>query len=500
MKKYNIFLIALIILLGSNACDERFEEVNTNPNGISDVDPSHLFANAARSSFRSGISGYDYRIGGQLGHYYVGVFVERYLDRYETDLSGSAYESLYNTGYKSLLKYYNEIKMLTTPGAEKEHPFQYAAADVMAVLAAAKVTDAYGDVPYFEGGLGNSGELSPAYDSQQDIYMNMLDRLATDIEVLKTADPDPEVGVGLYQQDPVCYNIPDRWVRFANSIRLRLAMRIRHVDPGTASSVITECMGEPLLEANLQNIVLLSVDGDNSQLFSPWYGVFDYYNFRISDKVVSQLNSTDDPRLPIFATPLEDGTYKGFVNGLTDTYFDAALMEEHSYPGEYLVGRGAPVYIMTAAEIAFLKAECALFSLGGLTPVEANGFYQDGIALCMDRVGVAQDDIDAFMATPTATLSGTPEEQFEQICTQAWIAFMPNVSEGYSMMRRTGYPDIPDRDGDVLDRGDTEGELPSRIIYPLSERLTNSANVEQAIADMGGDDLAKTRVWWDVRR
>lgn len=495
MKKYSIILIAVILLFGSNACDERFKEVNTNPNGVSDVDPSHIFANGARSSFRSGIGGYDYKISGQLGHYYVGVFVERFLDQYMADLSGSTYESLYDR-YKDPLKYYNEIMILTAPGMEKENPFQYATADVMAVLTYAKLTDAYGDIPYLEGGFGNTGELSPAYDKQRDIYLDMLDRLTTDIEVLKTADGT----VGLNQQDPVCYDDPDRWVRFANSVRLRLAMRIRHVEPSIASDVITACFGDPMLETRAHNIVLLSVDGDNSQLFSPWYGTHDYYHFKISDKMVSQLNSTNDPRLPIYATPISDGSYKGFVNGLTDTYFDAARKIEHSDPGEEFVGRGANGYLMTAAEIAFRKAECALFSLGGLTPAEANGFYQDGIELCMDRVGVAKEDIDTFMATPAATLSGTQEEQFEQVCTQLWIAFMPNVAEGYSMMRRTGYPVVPIRDGVYTDLGDTEGELPSRSIYPLSERLTNSTNVEKAIDDMGGEDLTKTRVWWDVKR
>ena len=67
-------------------------------------------------------------------------------------------------------------------------------------------------------------------------------------------------------------------------------------------------------------------------------------------------------------------------------------------------------------------------------------------------------------------------------------------------MRRIGYPAIPTRDGITTDPGDTEGELPSRVIYPLSEKLTNNTNVNAAIEDMGGEDILKTRVWWDVRR
>ncbi len=167
MKKYTSILIAFMIILGLNACDDRFEEINKNPNGISDVDPAHLFATAARNQFRSGVTGFDYKIASQMSHIYVGVFVERFIDQYQQDLSGESYEDLYNTVYLNLIRYYNEIMALTGPGMEKEHPMQYAIADIMAVLSYAKLTDSFGDIPYFNGGLGNFGELSPEYDSQK---------------------------------------------------------------------------------------------------------------------------------------------------------------------------------------------------------------------------------------------------------------------------------------------------------------------------------------------
>ena len=188
MKNASI-VAGLILGIILNACDDRFEEVNTNPNGISDVDPAHLFATAARAQFRSGITPYDYQMAGQIGHIYTGVFVERFIDQYQQDLSGSTYESLYNTVYQSLIRYYNEILMITGPGMEKENPFQFAVADIMAVLSYSKLTDAFGDIPYFEGGLGVTGELNPAYDSQEVIYYDMIERLGVDIDSLKKAVP-----------------------------------------------------------------------------------------------------------------------------------------------------------------------------------------------------------------------------------------------------------------------------------------------------------------------
>jgi hypothetical protein len=493
MKRYSLIAILLVFLFGLHACDDRFREINTNPNGISDVDPAHLFTTAARASFRSGITGYEYKVAGQLSHIYVGVFVERFNDQYMQDLSGESYETLYNAIYKDQIKYYNEIMMLTGPGMEKEHPYQYAVADIMAVVAFAKLTDAFGDIPYFEGGLGNTGVLTPVYDSQRDIYIDLIDRLGSDIEVLKQADGT----VGLVGQDPIYKDDPELWIRFANSLRLRLAMRMRHVEPDNARAIITESLQESLLTSNTHNAVLIGIEGDNSQLFSPWYGTFSYYNFRISDKIVTQLDSTNDPRLPVFADTISDGTYKGFVNGLTEEAFSNVIDDEHSFPGEFLVGQSANTYLMTAAEMAFLQAECALFGLGGSNAEE---HYRNGIELSMRRFGIIQEDIDIFMASETARLSGSQEEQFEQICTQRWLAFVPNTAEAFSMMRRTGYPDVPIRDGVVLDKGDTDGELPSRLIYPLSEKLRNGDNVQQAIDILEGGDELKSRVWWDVRR
>ena len=494
MKAYSKVILTAIFLLGFIACDDRFEEVNTNPNGIADVDPAHLFASGARATFRSGISGaYDYRVGAQLVHFYVGIQNDRNIDKYEHDLTGGTYESLFGSEYQSKIKYYNEVMKLTGPGMEKENEFQYAVSDVMAVLAYTILTDAYGSIPYFEGGKGNSGELSPVYDSQDVIYEDMINRLSADIETLKTADGT----VDLIGQDPVFDDDPDLWLRFANSLRLRLAMRIRHVEPGQAAGIISASLDESLMTSNLHNAVSYNVDGENSQMYSPWYGTFDFWNFRISDRLITELSSTNDPRLAIYAKTNEAGIYKGFVNGWVDEIFGVEINKDYSFPGDYLVSKGTNTYLMTAAEIAFLQAECALFSLGG---TDANAHYRRGIELTMRRVGVSEDDITAFLATETATLSGTPEEQFEQIGTQLWLSFAPNFTEAYAAMRRTGYPVIPARDGITTTLGVTNGELPSRIIYPLSEKLTNNPNVEKAIDGMGGEDVLATRLWWDVRR
>lgn len=120
MKTYIKLFFTALLTFTFISCDDHFAEVNTNPNGVADVNPANLFAKAAIASLRNGISGgYDYRIAGQLGHFYVGVNAEQFVDKYEQDLSGGAYESLFSDEYKNKLRYYNEIMMLTAPGEKR---------------------------------------------------------------------------------------------------------------------------------------------------------------------------------------------------------------------------------------------------------------------------------------------------------------------------------------------------------------------------------------------
>lgn len=114
-------------------------------------------------------------------------------------------------------------------------------------------------------------------------------------------------------------------------------------------------------------------------------------------------------------------------------------------------------------------------------------------------MGVSQEDIDDYLTNATsANLSGTQEEKFEQICTQLWISFMSNEFEGWSNIRRTGYPKIPVRTEPMFSIGVTNGEMPSRLKYPSSEVNINNENYLKAINEQGPDEIT-TPLWWDVR-
>jgi hypothetical protein len=334
--------------------------------------------------------------------------------------------------------------------------------------------------------------LYPGYDKQELIYADMMEQLKAAIDILKTADPS----MGFVGADPVYDNNLDKWQRFANSLRLRLAMRTRFVDPAGSAAVITECMDESFIENNDGNFGLKYQESENPELYNPWYDVRKHQNWKMSDKFVEWLKSTNDPRLRIFVDTTKTGEYKGFINGLNDQEQSKYQWEDFSNPKPALYAKDMSLNLMCASEVWFLRAEAALFSLA---PGDANMMYQEGIRRNMLQWNVPASGISEYIsAEPEATLNGSDENKFRQIATQMWIAFTPNFVEAWSNIRRTGYPVIPQRtDADIYSLGVTNGILPKRFKYSSSEYRTNHANLDVAIQNQGSD-LIDTPVWWDV--
>jgi hypothetical protein len=158
-----------------------------------------------------------------------------------------------------------------------------------------------------------------------------------------------------------------------------------------------------------------------------------------------------------------------------------------------------PSYWLCYSEVCFLKAEAALYSLGGSG---ANTHYQNGIRAAMVQWGVSETQINSFLAIePEASLTGNTEDNFRKICTQLWLSCITNNYEAYNVVRRTGYPVIPVRTGNEdpeLALGITNGQLPRRITYPSTEVTMNKANYDAAVAAQGAD-LRTTRTWWDAK-
>lgn len=208
--------------------------------------------------------------------------------------------------------------------------------------------------------------------------------------------------------------------------------------------------------------------------------------------LIDQLQGTADPRLSVYVSQDANGQYSGMVNGLTDLAFGGSDFANKSDMGLALSSSDSKLYVITAAETWLLRAEVALAYDND--PVAANTLYRMGIETSLKQWEVDQTDIDAFMASPAASLAGVNDE--EQIGTQMWLALTPNYFESWTHIRRTGYPVIPERTAADLHRGVTNGIMPTRFMYSSFELGSNSTNVQEAISRQGANKI-DTPVWWD---
>lgn len=489
IKRYK-WLQALLMVFLFASCDDRFAEINTSPNDVTDLPSEYLFANAVRQTFLSDVY-IHFKSGGQYAHIYVGNNDARYFDSYFDHFSNAEYRYMFDHHYLGAIRNINKVIELTDNGGLQENKAQNAMARIVSYVNFLQLADGYGSIPFKEGGAGHKDVLYPQYDSVESIYTSIISELKTYISVLQNSQAkDAYPGA-----DPLYNNDLSKWVRFANSLRLRMAMRIRFVAPQQANPVIKECLQNPLIEENTHNAWIECKDNDISEFQNPMYSVYNYWKWKMSKLFVDQLQTTGDPRLKVFVSPNSKGQYVGIPNGLSDSYFSEWNWAETSNPSEKLIGKGAPIYFMSAAEIWLLRAEAAL---DGIISANANELFQAGIRRSLAQWNVSQEESDAFIQSAAGTLSGTQIQRFEQICTQLWIAYLPDTYEAWGNIRRTGYPKIVNRSAPMYETGASKGVLPKRFCYPSIESNINRVNYLKAIEQQGADKIT-TPLWWDVK-
>jgi len=499
---YKFKSLAFFVCILFFSC-EKLQDINDNPNSLSSIPDQYLFTNAAKwsvSEARELISRSQLFFTGSWSHLYYTPYAE---DRYDYNADSDDESILWGDPYSMALSQSCNLVNITGPDGIAPNPVRNSMCQILTFITYVKLTDLFGSIPYTEGGKGiSSNIILPKYDTQEFIYHDIIDKLGKCITVFETGKEADGYGVA----DPFFNGDLIKWAKYANSFRLRLAMRMRYADVSGAATAITASLGKPLMESNADNALIKNFNSTQVYLYSGWYEVFqnEGKSSRPSKMLIDELKTTSDPRLPIFAIANTSGGYEGVPNGVTVA--SRALIPDSTLSlwQPLVYAKDVPSFSLCYSEVCFLKAEAALNGIGraASTP-ESNTFYQDGIKAAMNVWGVAQADIDNFIATQAeATLNGTPEDNFRKICTQEWLSFITNNYEAYNIVRRTGYPVIPVRTGSetpyALALGVTNGQLPRRATYPSSELTLNRANYDAAMANQGAN-VRTTKVWWDKK-
>lgn len=514
------FLLVTVLLLAS--CTDDFEQTNTDPlsfaiPGISESEllQGQAFAQAQYTS----LMGQDWRY--QISE---NLFADIWCQYFTTTASGFDSDRYVQVGGWSDLawnSFYQEavpqIILVEDITEANENAVGNAMIKIWKVNAFHRITDYWGPIPYLE--IGNTELEAIPYDSQEAIYRSFfvtLDeavaQLESNLDKLSFSGSDRTYG-----------GDPAKWLKFANSLRLRLAMRVKYVDRALAQSEAEKAVAAGVFLSNGDN-AYVSVDEINR---NPLETITDWGEFRMSATMESILEGYEDPRLPQYFAPAVDGDsdgdgspYEGLLNGQTKVSLETSKNASHSdlatiYIDEALGGINPPIEVMTAAEVYFLRAEGALegWAMGGT----AEDFYAQGITTSMEQREVGDaTSIAAYISstnTPIAyevgaaavadipvAFSSDPETQLEQIITQKWLALYPNGWEAWAELRRTGYPKqyarAQSENSDVA-----VDEIMRRMVYVSSQFDTNAESVEAAIAgpELNGADKNNTKLWWDKK-
>ena len=428
--------------------------------------------------------------------------------------------SSYTESYSTVVPLWQDLKGKT----ETQFPEVFALAQILKISAWHKATDMFGPIPYKEAG---KGLITVPYDSQEEVYKSMFKELSDAIEVL-TKYADNGNSKLLPNADAVYAGDVHKWVVYANSLMLRLAMRVYYADAALSKQYALQAVNHPYGvmkskddEAKMERGASLEFKNNLDVLINQ------YNECRMGSSMLAYLGGYQDPRLPKYfntstvsqaVTVGTYGKYSGVPTGHDVSSNDA--FKDSSRPA---ITSTTPTYWMRASEVYFLLAEAALhgFAVGGT----AESLYEKGIEMSFEENGIASSEVADYMSSglkpsaysfhltnpsvnvdapaltqATTEWTGTDEEKLEKIMIQKWIALYPNGQEAWTEYRRTGYPKLHSAISNYSN-GEVDSEVGIRRMRFPTNKSTSAediANLESARKLLrGGLDKAGTRLWWD---
>lgn len=501
--KFKQIIIAILTLFTVVGCTENFDELVKDPVALS-ANPSGQLTFIQLSM--SGDSYYQWR----ANLIYSGGFVQHYSGSWAVTEYGSKFKknddyatALWRSVYSNELK--NAVDIIDKTNGNPTSANMNAVAKIMKVMVAQRLTDLYGDVPYSDAGLGFSkGIVTPKYDKQEDIYMAFFSELEDAFNQLNT-------GGGTVKGDLFYGGDIAKWKKLANTMRLRLGMRISEVNPAEAAKQVKAAVQNGVFESNADNCIMHHLDVSFNGSLSDFRGnglsqafVGNENGDHFSSLMIDFLRNHGDPRLTMIATPktgsvnwgpIQPGEelYEGVKPG-TFRWDVAGGSNAASGIQPYLKQNTTPFLHVSYSETQLLLAEAAF---RGWVSGSAADYYKKGVEAGIKQLEIygaaaaSQANINTYL-TSNPLVAG---KEMEQIGTQIWVTYLFNSIEAYSNWRRTGFPHlIPITNPD----SETGGVVPTRLYYPNDEMQKNKANYLDALSRMGGKNDWTGKVWWDV--
>lgn len=527
--RWAFYGLGMVLIVIMNGCTKNFDMLNTPQHEltVNQISTSELGQAMAFAQYW-GLVGDD--AGWELMHELHGSIYSQIFATTSSGFNTDQYQespSWVDAGWRA---FYSRPAVMLNFVEEytNEHnlPAENAIAKIYKVLIYGYMTDYFGAIPYSQFG---NGKTSVSYDSQESIYNNFFQILDEAVTVLNQHTNEKPFG----SNDIVFGGDVGKWIKFANSLRLRIAMRVVYVDPIMAKQQAEKSIIAGVMEDNGDNALILTT-AHNLNYLTRWT----YINpFGMSATQQSILVGYEDPRLERFWN--QGGGrlggnrgYNGLRNGLPRNLKTTSVRNGtagNSFVSDHFLpiadgGDNPPCIAMTAAEVYLLRAEGALrgWDMGSGS---AEYFYNQGISQSLKYwtnsteqviqnyinslnkpVAVPDGIVGADFNSPPASdvpvkfgNSAGFEFQLEQIITQKWINSFLTPWEAWAERRRTGYP----RGYAIIESINPNIPVTAiirRLSYPPSEFSNNRVAVDEAVNKfLNGENNTITRVWWDKK-
>lgn len=536
MKKY---IILLLTLCSMSACD--YETVNTDPYGVSDEELGPLkygarFMNMQQRVIPIGSPSLTTGPGNDLQNTdlissgnYIGYFGNNnnwgFNNESNWNFTDSRMNYAYQNFYSSIFLPWNEIYEIAKDAESPSEQAILEMANIVRNVAWLRATDVFGPIVYTSAG---DGSIAPKFDSQEVVYKTMMADLAKSVELLNTISYRV-----MSQYDLIYDGNVQNWVKLANSLMLRMAVRVHFKDEALAREYIAKAL-DPKNGGVIEDIASeakIQTSAKMPLLNSMMASVNDYNETRMGVTIWGYLRGYRDPRLSKYFT---QGTY-GYGSYMQKDYFAVAPENTNSkqettwsekFASRPNIDANSPLYWFRASETYFLKAEAALYNLMEGDP---QTFYEQGVSMSFQENGVNGFTADYLETTDKPlgirtmaywygdyghdlSIGNTSpkwddytgslpqkDEQLQKIITQKYLALYPNAVEAWTEYRRTGFPYImKPMDGAAAGRIGASVEdtrAPERFRFAPTAYNSNP-NMAEIPKLLGGDDIGATKMWW----
>lgn len=505
--KYTLGLLVILLMIGG--CTKDFETINTDPNRPKEVPTVNLIS-TGQKSLTDDI--YDEWFSARQGLLWSQFWAQRnYTEEDRFIIRQNTNNTYFRLIYTDMMDLQDIINTASDPDKKAEINTYYGDADGQVAVANIlksyvfqMLASTYGDVPY-TGAFDATDNPTPAYSSQKEIFLDIFAKLKAAADYLGSTNEQIFTSGDLFYDGDAA-----KWAKFANSLRLRIAIRLSKVTDAELMAARTQAINEASANAfssidDNAGITYLGDGESNAPMYDGFYtsrrnDMTPTANFvdllkGINDTLNNKQNPFEgivDPRLSIWVPLNSDDIYRGMPYGLVNQQASAL----RGYVAN--IYNAQPVYLQADARVTWMDYAEVCFILSELNNWDQT-WYEAGVRASLERWGA--EGIDDFIAAlPPATQ--------ETVLTQKYIALFMDGYEAWAEYRRTGFPKS------IIEVGETTGPLvngtsvtfgpspitgadmiPRRLTYPVQEYTINAANVEAAATAIGGDAFSTKLIW-----